>query len=159
MRRHSIIWLIVTLLLSSGVADARWFQRSAGPAELRQIARTLMATPTGGIREDVSTTRDPEAPAPPSKASQRKHDPILTAECAKSIVFAGPGLLTALIEVGLEAANVKAADLLPTAEEALYNAHAGESKEDAPTEAEPAAEEPETPEAGELPRIITPFAP
>jgi hypothetical protein len=168
MRPRLAIYLPVLLfVLLVGQADARWFQRTAGPAELHQIARTLMAAPSGEIRNDISITRDPEAPAPPAQNTRRKHDPVLTAESAKSIVFAGPGLLTALIEVGLEAANAKAADLLPTPEEALYDAHAGETEEGTETKAVPAEgdkadaadEATDQPAGQDLPRIVTPFAP
>jgi len=95
------------------VAEARWFQAGSGKSELRQIARTLAATPDGEVSQDTSLTRPPEPPEPPPEALRRTHSPALTAEAAKSAAFSGPPERTALIEVGLEADKAKAASLAP----------------------------------------------
>jgi ribosomal protein L12E/L44/L45/RPP1/RPP2 len=82
------------------------------------------------------------------------HEAILTAECTKCVVFSGPGVLTALLEVGIEAANARAralmsdteGGLLPMVEEAADpNAPAAEG-DGAATPANTEAPTPETAE-------------
>lgn len=115
MRQTTFPTLCLSLLLAcaASVAEARWFQASSGRSELRQIARTLAATPDGEVSPDSGITRPPEPPVPPPQATRRTHSPALTAEAAKSAAFSGPAEGTALIEVGLEADKAKAAGLAP----------------------------------------------
>jgi hypothetical protein len=137
--------LILGLLLALAIpAEARWFQTGSGDRPLRRIARMLAADSKGKIKPDVVLTPPPEAPALPSQAVRREHDSILSAEAAKSKAFAGPGELTALIEVGIEAANVRAADLMQSAFETLTAPGEG-----APAEGAPAAPAAVTPEGAE----------
>lgn len=107
---------ILCLLLALAVpAEARWLQMGAGDAPLRRIARTLAADSEGEIKPDARLTPPPEVPATPVEAPRRRHDSALSAEAAKSKAFAGPGELTALVEVGIEAAKARVADLMPSA--------------------------------------------
>ncbi len=107
--------LSLALVCLASMAEARWFAQGAGKSELGEIARTLVTAPDGSIREEIPLTRPPAPPAAPRRILGRKHDPALTAEAAKSAAFSGPGERTALVEVGLEANNAKAADLMPDA--------------------------------------------
>ena len=61
MRRITLPTLCLSLLLvcAANVAEARWFQAGSGKSELRQIARTLAATPDGEVSQDTSLTRPP----------------------------------------------------------------------------------------------------
>ncbi|MDX9982217.1 MAG: hypothetical protein RBU25_19510 [Lentisphaeria bacterium] len=129
----AILCLLLALALP---AEARWLQMGAGDAPLRRIARTLAADSEGEIKPDARLTPPPEAPAAPTEAPRRRHDSALSAEAAKSKAFAGPGALTALIEVGIEAANVRAADLMPSVFEILRTP---DEPTPAPAETAPAA--------------------
>lgn len=105
--------LSLAMVCLASVAEARWFTLGTRKSALGEIAQTLVAAPDGSVREEIPLTRPPAPPAPPRQILGRKHDPALTAEAAKSAAFSGPGERTALVEVGLEANNAKAADLMP----------------------------------------------
>lgn len=118
MKRRLPPILCLSLLLALPV-EARWFHAGGGESPLRKIARLLAADVEGEKGAGVRLAPAPEPPALPPESQRPGREASFDAEAAKSKAFAGPGEQTALIEVGIEAANVRAADLLPTVSELL----------------------------------------